>query len=126
MTVRRTSALRRRYSPADVGVQFLEYRTLPWKIDVVMANLQGLGGIIRNAWVRPVKFFSKLSYFIFGYLDPTNIFLIVKINNVWGDLSDVSAITATLGATFPVSFLVFSSAFLLSFRFAVTHTGCDK
>ena len=45
---------------------------------------------------RSVKFFSKLNYFIFGFFDPTNNFLIIKINNFWGDLSGISAKTASL------------------------------
>ena len=47
----------------------------------------------------PVKFFSKLNYFISGYFDPINIFLIIKINNLQGDLSSISAKTATLDTT---------------------------
>ena len=43
-----------------------------------------------------VKIFSKLNYFTFGYFDPIIFFLIIKINNFRGDLSDVSAKTATL------------------------------
>ena len=43
-----------------------------------------------------VKFFSKSNNLFFGYFDPINIFLIIKINNFRGDLSDVSAKTATL------------------------------
>ena len=43
-----------------------------------------------------VKFFSKFNYFIFGYFDPTNVFFITKINNFRGDLSGISAETATL------------------------------
>ena len=38
-----------------------------------------------------VKFISKLNQFIFGRFDPVNIFLIIKINNFRGDLTDVSA-----------------------------------
>ena len=49
-----------------------------------------------GAWCS-VKFFSKLNKFIFGYFDPKNIFFsIIKINNFWGDFSDISAETATL------------------------------
>ena len=44
----------------------------------------------------PVKFFSKLYKLIFGYFDPIIFFLIIKINNFRGDLSDISAETATL------------------------------
>ena len=40
-----------------------------------------------------MKFFS---FFFVGYVDPTNKFLIIKINNLWGDLSSISAKTATL------------------------------
>ena len=48
----------------------------------------------------PVKFFSKLNKFIFGYFNPVNIyFLIIKINIFRGDLSDISAKTATLPVT---------------------------
>ena len=45
---------------------------------------------------QTVIFFSKLFYFIFGFFDPTNNFFIIKINSFWGDLSCVSAKTATL------------------------------
>ena len=44
----------------------------------------------------PVEFFSKLNYFIFGYFDPKIFFFIIKINIFWGDLSGISAKTATL------------------------------
>ena len=43
-----------------------------------------------------LKIFSKLIYFIFGYFDPIIIFLIIKINDFRGDLTDISAKTATL------------------------------
>ena len=45
-----------------------------------------------------VKFFSKLNYYFFGYFDHVNNFLIIKITNFRGDLSDISAKTATLGS----------------------------
>ena len=43
-----------------------------------------------------MKILSKSNLFIFGYFDPIIIFLIIKMNNFWGDLSDISARTATL------------------------------
>ena len=43
-----------------------------------------------------MKFFSKLSYLFFGYFDPLEYFLIIKINKFRGDLSDISAKTGTL------------------------------
>ena len=44
-----------------------------------------------------MKIFSKLDYDFLGYLNPTHIhFLIVNINSFPGELSDVSAKTATL------------------------------
>ena len=46
--------------------------------------------------VISVKFFSKLKFGFFGYFDPTNIFFYNKAKNFRGDLSDVSAKTATL------------------------------
>ena len=42
-----------------------------------------------------VKFFSKLNNLFLGYFDPINNFLIIKMNNFRGDLSDISAKTAT-------------------------------
>ena len=39
----------------------------------------------------PVLPFSKLNNFIFGYFDPENVFLIMKINNFRGDPTDNSA-----------------------------------
>ena len=46
-----------------------------------------------------MKFFSKYNLFISRYFDPVNyVFLIVKINKFRGDLSDVSATSATLSA----------------------------
>ena len=48
-----------------------------------------------------MKFFSKLNKFIFGYFDPiTKFFDNKKINNFRGDLSDISAETATLVISF--------------------------
>ena len=47
----------------------------------------------------PVKFFSKLIYFFFGYFDPIYIFFIIKINNFRGVLNDISAKTASLHIT---------------------------
>ena len=43
-----------------------------------------------------MKFFSKLNNLFFGYFDPITNFLIIKISNFRGDLSDISAKTATL------------------------------
>ena len=43
-----------------------------------------------------MKFFSKVIRFFLGYFDPINIFLIIKINNFRGDLSDILAKTASL------------------------------
>ena len=46
---------------------------------------------------RPsVKFFSKLNYLFLDTLTQQIIFLIIKINIFWGDLSGISAKTATL------------------------------
>ena len=41
-----------------------------------------------------MKFLSKLNHFIFGYFDPVKLFFDNK-NNFQGDLSSVSAKTAT-------------------------------
>ena len=35
--------------------------------------------------------FSNLNKIFFGYFDPENIFYLVKINIVWGDLIDILA-----------------------------------
>ena len=43
-----------------------------------------------------MRFFSKLNNLFFGYFDPVIVFFIIKINNFRGDLSDISAKTATL------------------------------
>ena len=43
-----------------------------------------------------VKFCSKLNHLFFGYFDPVSIILIIKINISRGDLSGISAETATL------------------------------
>ena len=40
-------------------------------------------------WI-PVLLFSKLNQLFFGYFDPVNMFLIMKINKVRGDLTDIS------------------------------------
>jgi hypothetical protein len=46
-----------------------------------------------------VKFFQNFNNLFFGYFDPVNIyFLVIKINNFRGDLSNISAKTATLVA----------------------------
>ena len=47
----------------------------------------------------PVKFCSKFIYLFFGYFDIFDN----KINNFRGDLSDISAKTATLTSTFESS-----------------------
>ena len=44
----------------------------------------------RSTW-RPVFLFSKSITLFFGYFDPVNICLIIKINNFRGDLSGISA-----------------------------------
>ena len=50
------------------------------------------GSSIRYQWsLRPVKFCLRLNKIIFGYFDPVNIFFDNKINNFWGDVSDISA-----------------------------------
>ena len=43
-----------------------------------------------------VKFFSKWNDLFCGYFDPINMFQIIQINNLGGDLSNISAKTATL------------------------------
>ena len=43
--------------------------------------------------------FSKLIQFFLGCLILKIIFLIVKLDNFWGDLSDISAKTASLSIT---------------------------
>ena len=45
---------------------------------------------------RSMKLVSKSNYYYFGYFDPVNDCLIIKINTFRGDLSDVSAKTAAL------------------------------
>ena len=45
-------------------------------------------------------FFSKLSQSVLGYFDSVNMFFfIIKINNLRGELSDISSKSATLDAT---------------------------
>ena len=48
--------------------------------------------------LRTVKFFSKLNLFILGHSDPVNNCFDNKVNIFRGDLSDISAKTATLVA----------------------------
>ena len=47
--------------------------------------------------------FSKLNYIFFGYFDPGKIFLIMKINIVRGDLTEISAKTEALHVTMKYS-----------------------
>ena len=50
--------------------------------------------------IGSVKIFSKLIYLFFGYFDLINIyFLIIKINNFRGDLTDISANKEALDGT---------------------------
>ena len=51
--------------------------------------------------LRPVKIFSKLNLFTFGCFVRLNNYLIIKISNSRGDLSDILAKTATLIGTPP-------------------------
>ena len=46
--------------------------------------------------VRTIEVFFKIESFVMGYFDPINTFLITEINNFRGDLSGISAETATL------------------------------
>ena len=41
-------------------------------------------------------FFSKSNYYYFGYFDPINLIFVIRINTFRGDLSNISAMTATL------------------------------
>ena len=50
--------------------------------------------VVRQAGISEA--FFKIKLLLFGYFDPTNIFLIIKVSNVRGGLSDISAKTATL------------------------------
>ena len=60
------------------------------KTDTIRSSY-GRSRDIEARLTRSVKFFSKLNYYIFGYFDPVDIyFLIIKINNSWGDLSGIS------------------------------------
>ena len=52
--------------------------------------------LLRTSTLSPVKVFSKLNYFIVGYFDHVINFVIIKINIFRGDLSDISAKTASL------------------------------
>ena len=45
---------------------------------------------------RPVKFYSTLDGFIFGFLDPINVFFDSKINDLRADVSCVLSKLATL------------------------------
>ena len=56
------------------------------------------GPSFRARWTRPVKFFSKLINLFVGYFDPLKK-MIIKINIFRGDLSSISAKTATLDQT---------------------------
>ena len=58
----------------------------------------GIGAIINNIQGNRMQwsFFSKLNYFIFGFFDPKIFFPLIKITVFWGDLSGISAKTATL------------------------------
>ena len=55
-------------------------------------------GVCRPKIARVIvsEVFSKLNYLFFGYFDLFRYFLIIKINSFWGDLSGISATTATL------------------------------
>ena len=46
-----------------------------------------------------LSFFQNLINIFFGHFDPINIFSILQINNLWGDLTDISAKTATVMVT---------------------------
>ena len=46
--------------------------------------------------LQPVKFFQNRINIFFGYFDPINNFFITKNNDFQGDLSSISAKTATL------------------------------
>ena len=52
-------------------------------------------------------FFSKLHWFFYGYFDPINIFFDNIFYFFWGDLSYISAKTATLVRASGVAILVF-------------------
>ena len=56
--------------------------------------------------MRLVKFFSNLNYHFIGYFDPVNLFLIIKINDFWVNLSDISARTETLVPRVPTVFAI--------------------
>ena len=51
--------------------------------------------------MRTSEVFFKIKLFYFWILWPNKHFLIIKINNFWGDLSSISAKTATLMWTLP-------------------------
>ena len=76
------------------------------------------------------KISSKLNYYFFGYLDPTNVYFITKITNFQGDLSDVAAKTASLSASrflerrivisevfFKIKLFIFLDTFILKIFF---------
>ena len=65
-------------------------------------------------YMRSVKFFSKLINLFFGCFDPMNIyFLIIKINKFRGDLSSISAKTATLHA---ICYAIYSFSLYIAVR----------
>ena len=49
--------------------------------------------------IRPVVFFSKLNYYFLDTLTQKIYFLVIKINNFWGDLSGISAKKSSLHQT---------------------------
>ena len=77
-------------------IMFRFWTILQW---LCLYRPDSLVAIIRILW-HAVKFFSKLNYFIFGYFDPNFFFWIIQINIFWGDVSGISAKTATLVACF--------------------------
>ena len=61
-------------------------------------DLTNVSATVRSLVLVPVKFFSKLNLFL-DALTQQIIFLIIQINNFWGDLSGISAKPATLTGT---------------------------
>ena len=71
---------------------------------------------------RGSEVFFKIIFFFFGYLNPVNIFFDNKIIIFRGDLSDISAKTATLFRGFVATATNYHQDLMLGVAF-VTTTG---
>ena len=60
----------------------------------------------RRATVPTSEVVFKIKIILLGYFDPVNLFLIIKINDFWVNLSDISARTETLVPRVPTVFAI--------------------